>query len=374
MATENRYYELDSLRGIAAMCVVFAHYFGILPVMSEKNGPAWVWLLKHTPIHIFWAGHEAVIFFFVLSGFVLSLQFFGKKVAYPGFLIKRVCRIYLPYIVAAVTAIVAAKLFYSGQIPGLSPWANRYPPTMNDAGLIVNHFILITDFRNGVFNPVLWSLVHEMRISIIFPFIMIFIIKYDWKINLVIAACATITGMGLHFMSRRIFGTTTDCFMTIHFISMFIIGGLLAKYRHELVGWYRSLKARSRYGLLGIAVLFYTCSWLVHMPVIIGWTPDWAISLGVAIFIIAAIGSDKIATVLLWKPVHFIGKISFSVYLFHAIILLCLVHILYATVPIIGIWIIGLILTILISAASFKYVELPSIAAGRFLSNILKKF
>jgi peptidoglycan/LPS O-acetylase OafA/YrhL len=110
------------------------------------------------------------------------------------------------------------------------------------------------------------------------------------------------------------------------------------------------------------------------MPVIIGWTPDWAISLGVAIFIIAAIGSDKIATVLLWKPVHFIGKISFSVYLFHAIILLCLVHILYATVPIIGIWIIGLILTILISAASFKYVELPSIAAGRFLSNILKKF
>jgi peptidoglycan/LPS O-acetylase OafA/YrhL len=202
---------------------------------------------------------------------------------------------------------------------------------------------------------------------------MIFIIKYNWKTNLVIAAFATMTGMGLHFMSKRLFGTATDFFMTIHFISMFIIGGLLAKYRHELVGWYRSLKARSRYGLLGIAVLCYTSFWLAGAPVVMGWTPDWAISLGVAIFIIAAIGSNKIATVLLLKPVHFIGKTSYSVYLYHAIILVACVHLLYGYVPIWGILVLMLGLTILISWLSFDYIEAPSIKIGRVLSDFWGK-
>jgi len=76
----DRFEQLDSLRGLAALSVVVNHFLNILPGIFDN--PNDFWFLKYTPLHLFWAGHEAVIFFFVLSGFVLSLQFFKKKLKF----------------------------------------------------------------------------------------------------------------------------------------------------------------------------------------------------------------------------------------------------------------------------------------------------
>ncbi|WP_391557554.1 hypothetical protein [Robertmurraya sp.] len=48
-----RYVELDSLRGIAATTVVLSHIAIVLPELYVFNK------FKNTPFHIFWAGHEA---------------------------------------------------------------------------------------------------------------------------------------------------------------------------------------------------------------------------------------------------------------------------------------------------------------------------
>ncbi|MGA2323123.1 MAG: acyltransferase [Sedimentisphaerales bacterium] len=375
MATEKRYYELDSLRGVAAMTVVFHHFLFILPSISDNEKA--FWYFKYTPLHLFWAAHEAVIFFFLLSGFVLSLQFFGKKVHYSGFFIKRICRIYIPYLAAVTVAVICSQLFYSGHKPTLSIWFNSVWTEKPTLPLIANHLAFITDFHNGAFDPVLWSLVHEMRISLLFPLIIFLVIRFNWKTNVFLACLFSMAGMVLHYIAKFKFHYQADFFMTIHYIAMFIFGALLAKHRVELVQKYQSFSQRGRYSLVLFAIPLYLFGWIFQrtiLPSNLGWFPDWIISAGVAVFIISAIGSDRINRVLLWPPIHFLGKTSYSVYLFHAIILFCLVHSLYATVPIIGIWMIGLVLTILISTASFKYVELPSIAAGRILSDISKKF
>jgi peptidoglycan/LPS O-acetylase OafA/YrhL len=371
---DNRFYELDSLRGIAAMTVVFHHFFMILPNIAD-NGKS-LWLLKYTPLHLFWSGHEAVIFFFLLSGFVLSLQFFGKKVYYPGFIIKRICRIYIPYIAAVIIAIICSQIFYKGLNPALSSWFNSVWTTKPTAGLVANHFAFITNFDNGVFNPVLWSLVHEMRISLLFPLIMLLVLRYDWKINIAFGLLFSVSGMALHYIAKFKMNYEADYFMTIHYIAFFIIGALLAKNRIYLISRYQALSQRNRYLLLLCAVPFYLFTWLFNKTILsfnMGWFPDWIISGGVAVFIIAALGSDKISRILLSRPVHFLGKTSYSIYLYHAVILLCLVHCLYAKIPLVAIWIMGLVLLIVISSVSFNYVELPSIKAGHALSGVLKK-
>ena len=67
--------ELDSLRGLAALSVVFAHYLHVFPVGGEVDRMAHV--ATRTPLYLAYAGHEAVILFFLLSGFVLALPFLG---------------------------------------------------------------------------------------------------------------------------------------------------------------------------------------------------------------------------------------------------------------------------------------------------------
>lgn len=64
-----RFAELDSLRGIAAFLVMSSH----LIMLEFYNKSEYYHLLDDTPFRIFWSGHQSVILFFVLSGFVLSL-------------------------------------------------------------------------------------------------------------------------------------------------------------------------------------------------------------------------------------------------------------------------------------------------------------
>ena len=72
-----RIQAMDSLRGLASFQVLIHHALGIsilfLSVIEDPHitSSFWINLFIFYPLHIFWAGHEAVIFFFVMSGFVV---------------------------------------------------------------------------------------------------------------------------------------------------------------------------------------------------------------------------------------------------------------------------------------------------------------
>ena len=115
-----RYEELDSLRGIAALIVLFCHLLFIFPSIGDNLNAKFGIVLS-----ILWDGHSAVIIFFVLSGFVLSLPFYkDNKPNYIRYLIKRICRIYVPYISVIIIAILTKMVLDSklDTIPHLSGW------------------------------------------------------------------------------------------------------------------------------------------------------------------------------------------------------------------------------------------------------------
>lgn len=234
--------ELDSLRGLAALTVL-VHHFLEIRVLPDN----WITnILRLPPFYAVSAGYEAVIFFFVLSGFVLALPFLNakEKISYPGFIIKRVCRIYMPYFFAIILAITMIFLFYRGGIAELSYFFNLVGQKPLDKNLIISHILFIGSFTNYKYDPVLWSLVHEMRISLLFPLIIHFILKYDWKKSIVIAIFLSMTGFVLSFIINRsanIYDLKYDYFITIQYIGVFIIGILVAKHREYLIRKYSEL-------------------------------------------------------------------------------------------------------------------------------------
>ncbi|MED3758915.1 acyltransferase [Peribacillus frigoritolerans] len=376
-----RYNQLDSLRGLAAISVVIHHYLLIFPQFYEKtidnSGYALVNFLKYTPLHIFFSGTQAVILFFVLSGFVLSLPFLNNiNSSYSIYLTRRVTRIYIPYLVSLVIVLIAVKLFSEGVLTGFSPWANGKWSDPIDFKLIIDHLFLVGNFANGEYNPIYWSLVHEMRISILFPIIMIFIIKYKWKFSLLWSLIISAFGfVGTTLLSHA--NIETDYMLSLYYGLSFVIGALLAKHKDMLIKFFESKSKTVKILITILSIFLYTFpSWVLNFPVI----PERLLnppntvmaSIGAAMFIILALASKTIKKVLLFKPFQFFGDISYSLYLYHCIPLFVLLHQFNDKVTTWILLITSCIVSILLAVLSYYFVEKPSIKLGKKVSTKLK--
>lgn len=139
--------KLDAIRGFAAFYVVIHHFFQsthLLPKSIEK---------------IFFSfGQEAVILFFLLSGFVIYLSSHRiSKGSFRSYFIKRFRRIYFPFIVAI--ALSAVIFLLNGSFDKYFSWRELF-----------GNLFLLQDFstlKPGIWvrpflgNLPLWSLSYE---------------------------------------------------------------------------------------------------------------------------------------------------------------------------------------------------------------------
>ena len=379
--------QLDSLRGIAAFTVLVGHFLILFPAFwiatttfSKQNW--FIYLITFTPLHIFWCGTEAVVFFFVLSGFVLALPFFDstKTVSCTFFLIKRIFRLYPPYLTAVILAVlVNVFLFRREGCSGLSDWFNGIGEYPTSWSLVVRHVLFLGSF-SCKFDPVLWSLVQEMRISIMFPLLMCFVLNLSWKFNILTGFFFGGLAMYLKHLENHGYLNRTDYPDTLGYVGFFILGAVLAKNRNILVQRFRALSKPVKHFLFWGAILAYTHNWwmtrsgLVGHGIIANWLSkefirNCGISLGVAIFMIAALSSNSLTSFLAGRIPRFLGKISYSLYLFHAVCLIALIDLFYNVMPIWFILLIAFLASIFVSFVSYHVVEVPAISVGKTLGN-----
>lgn len=366
-----RFEELDSLRGLAAIAVILSHLALVLPsiYLIEK--------LKNTPLHIFWAGHEAVILFFILSGYVLSLPYLNNKTPkYKAFFTKRVCRIYLPYIVSISIGILCMGMFAHNKIPELSKWFNDIWANPVPLREIIDHIIMLGNFKSYAINNIIWSLVHEMRISIIFPIIMFIVIKLNWKTSIVVGLSCSLVYFLTWIISLKLFKYNiteydTSYILTLHYVGFFILGSLLAKHKQHLHDAYVKITTIKRISFLVIGLLAYTYTWW-FMPNVFylhfSFINDWMIAIGCSVIILSSLNSTRLKILLLLRPIQFTGKISYSLYLFHMIILIVMINAFYGKMPINLILGISFILSFIIASVAYYIVEIPSIKLGKILT------
>jgi peptidoglycan/LPS O-acetylase OafA/YrhL len=366
--TAGRLRGIDALRGVAALTVVVHHFLIANPVFIDSthlNDMAW---LKVTPLHFFWAGREAVVLFFILSGFVLSIPWWdGRRPATGAFLVRRFFRIYPAYLVAVLAAAAGDVLLSKHGLAGMSEWFNSVWVQPLDATTLVSHLLLILPFDPQPLDPVLWSLIHEMRISLLFPFLMWFVMRYDWRF--VIGVLVPLSWFGGLFMA----GSWVS---SLEFLLMFAVGALLARERVRIAAFVRGISSFRLLTVILLAVPVYTLYLWLPVPPKLWYSSsldDWSVCLASLVLIAAALGAYERLPRLVEVLGRALGKISYSLYLIHAVVLISLIYLLAGVMPVVVRELLALPIVFAVAALMYVAVERPGIALGARMARLLPK-
>ena len=362
--------QLESIRGIGALMVAAVHVsqsrtgekFSLRSDPRTWSDPVWsglFWL--YSTVFNAWG---ALIIFFVLSGFVLASSISrGPKDIWPSarhFFIGRIFRLY-PAIIFAVLLFCVVFWLTGASLRGV-------PAAMYQPWTIIRNMMLIEWHIDGV----MWSLqVEALAIPLIFA---VAIGQQRWGLRFtalaafLLIAC-TVTRSYRHLVEH-------GGFLTYYYL--FVFGIATHRFGPRLIEWIG--QNRFRWTMIAITTVA-----LFFLPrAMLGGTSRWArfSEAIVAVNVIAILvygGKTTLARVLNWPLWRFYGRISYSFYLLHPLTLIVLWAIpnqlsglLDAGVPAVfialGLTVLSVLAITPLAWLSWRFVEIPGIAAGRRLS------
>ena len=308
-AAQTRLHALDGIRGVAATVVLVHHTLLTFPTFAsiQYGAPpqgAMSAALTHSPLHLVWAGPEAVLVFFVLSGLVLSAAAdqragFSWTAYYPS----RLVRLYLPVIVAVALAVLAHAWVSDAPGPD-SVWLEvRARPVTTDR--VLGDLTLLAG-STGVLSP-LWSLRWEIWFSLLLP---AFLLLPKRRLASAVAALSLLACAAAGVLTAE---------PALQFLPVFGLGVLLWRHRAlTLEGQDWPAGATAAAG--ACAALLLTAPW--HLGAGIDGRPADALA-----YVMALLGAVLVILVgqrCTWCRIHlssptsqWLGKISFSLYLVH---------------------------------------------------------
>lgn len=366
--------RLDSLRGVAALAVVLYHCWLGTGALGSGGGTAMTALgavALHGLTAVLGMGRAAVMLFFVLSGFVLAHSLRPARTTYKAFVIKRVLRIYPAFLV-----VIVASYWLHGTIgiphPDPAPLMVRVNAPA-PAPLELLKTLLLWGTRDAVdLDLVTWSLVHEMRVSLIFPLLWLSVCRYGGRALLgyaTLSACCTLWLFASH--GRVAYGfveaTFTDTLaVTGFFVVFFAAGAYLELDGRRWAARLRAWPAAARVALAAACgLVFLKGDHGADVPVtsLIDYAHGVA-SMGVIALLLA---STRRGNLLEQRPFAWFGRISYSLYLLHLPILYVVAQTFAAGRP--ALTFIA-VLAIAPPAADLlsRTIEFPCLAAGRKLA------
>lgn len=295
---------LDGLRGAAALFVVLHHmWLRVWPAFPQNVGPWWLgWLLY---------GHLAVAVFIVVSGFSLALAPVRDGGQLNGgwrrFVRRRAWRILPPYWVALVfSTIIFASL--------LSP----HEPAREIVRAFVVHGALVQDMissrsPNGAF----WSIAVEWQIY--FAFLLMLVAARVRGFAVAIAATVAVV-FGAHVVGYAGQPWEKVNHLTPQMLALFALGvGAVSLAARGISPTGRRLMlagtAASLAGLAAVA-LAYGSGWMVahyfYVDIFFG-------GCVASLLCLLQLGAGQRAQrALSWRPMLALGRMSYSLYLVHA--------------------------------------------------------
>jgi peptidoglycan/LPS O-acetylase OafA/YrhL len=292
-------YALTGLRGIAAWWVALYHFRAEFPA----GMPQWALpLAAH--------GYLAVDLFFILSGFILALNYADKvgtleSGSVRGFLIARVARIWPLHAVMSLLFLInpIAILFFSTQ----KELYGRYP---------IGHWLMsLALIQNWGFTSKLdwnvpaWSISTEWAAYLLFPLL----VAAAWRI----ARTRLVALLGLVVMLAAIAGFFAA--IGTHSLDSDIPRYGLPRCLLEFTTGLFLYRAWSLGRVSWVARLVLAAVAIAGIAAFaFGAGPDWAVlPTAFAALIVVLASGGAVARVLAWGPILFVGEISYSTYLAH---------------------------------------------------------
>ncbi|MCJ2122766.1 acyltransferase family protein [Methylobacterium sp. J-077] len=164
----SRLVQLDGLRGVAAISVVFHHILSALRpdlVVELQQNTAWI---AYTPLSVFWNGTFAVSIFFVLSAFVVTQATLRKADPFWIDAAIRYLRLAIPMTVSVLIAWLLLSLYPTSATKAsslvMSPWLHWTYQDVIPGPTSAIYDGLLGAFLSGgsFFNNVLWTMRPEL--------------------------------------------------------------------------------------------------------------------------------------------------------------------------------------------------------------------
>lgn len=340
--------SLTGLRGYAALLVYIAHmyhfnYFGLPPWVGsvlERLGPGGVSL------------------FFVLSGFVLFINYPYKELKFKNFYVARFARIYPAYFLGIIFAI---------PLEVFSP--NKSEQMVS---FIANVFLIQQFFPTtaGTFNDVGWTLCVEAFFYLLFPVIAVVLVRGSLYRSLALGAAVLVATLSVAW------GLFPSFYSTYHFppnrLFEFLIGisGGLFYSQHR----FSKVSTRILLSIFWSGIVSFFAVALMNGPLaLFSLTPQvlFGVASGIIVLSLAQLERQGFSHVLLTS--HFIifcGEISYAFYLLHNLVLRYFQHgvrfifsqniqdwpILWSLGSALGLFLITAVCSVLV----FRYLEIPA--------------
>jgi peptidoglycan/LPS O-acetylase OafA/YrhL len=314
----NRLLELDALRGLAALAVVFFHYFYRY---DEIYG--------HSELAVNWVyyGSLGVELFFIVSGFVIFWTL--NRIEKPfDFIVSRFSRLYPVYWAALIITFISVLIF---ELPGRD--VSFFDAFLN--GLMFHEYLWIPHV-DGVY----WTLTVEL--TFYFWMFVLFLTKMLERVGWLLLFLMTFSVLeSLDFIQVN---DILYKILILKYISFFAAGISFYNIINE-----KQLKLSIFVLIVSLLTTIATFS-LVHF---------YITTLIYAVFYLSVTGKVK---GLSSKPLIYIGGLSYSLYLIHQNVGYIIINKFYENGfnPVLGIFS-ALIISLIIASILTKYVEKPSL-------------
>jgi peptidoglycan/LPS O-acetylase OafA/YrhL len=380
--------QLDGLRGLAAICVVIAHYRrGPIAIPAGSFAAAFSDFASRYSI-----GNLSVAFFFSLSSFLLTylaITEFSRTnhFSIKRFFLRRILRIWpLYYFVFVVLLVIFAHPdnMYTdfGASPDFWLWLKQH---LGIYTLFVSNWSLTFNQIGGHYDPspsslrIFWSIAVEEQFYLLYPFIMLAAFRFP-RARLLFASILLLMGLAFRVWFSSLPVGAPDIrnaggmyYATLTYMDIILIGGIC--------GWFFGSRQHS----LGSSILGNR--WLGLLLIIAGmscgriwsnniWYPYTVIGIGVYTFMgcvfgllliwVSVMKMNIVVRFLSSTPLRILGSLSFGIYMWHEIsstVLAAVIDKSLTMSPLLGEFWIRLSLTVL-SATAFAaigrvFIEVP---------------
>ena len=349
--------NLNGLRFFAAYFVLISH---TELIKSRYELP----LLKDSFPYLFPDSGLAVMFFFVLSGYLITyllLKEFSKynRISILRFYIRRILRIWPLYLFVCILGFfLLPYLFFD------------YPDKLlireNYLTKLILYFFMLPNLAQVMGNSVaglapLWSIGVEEQFYLIWPILFAKCHRKMFLVLILIAIIIVIVPKVIFFLfsTDGIFDSlvleTTYKFLIKFRISCMAFGGIAA---YLLYNNHPILKFMAKKSISNTLFLFLVIAGIFHWPL-----PADLYSLLFAAFILDVSTNPNHILNLERRTLNYLGSISFGIYMYHWIIIIVVLSTLKeyynASYFNLVLYVLVSTLTILVSALSYKVLESP---------------
>ncbi len=304
---------LDGIRGIAALVVLLHHCLLVVPSLAAPDkrqgygGFAW---FVNSPVHIVWAGGEAVVVFFVLSGIVLTLPILrARRFDWLAYYPARLLRLYLPVVASVLIASAIAIAIQPSASESTSSWLRHHDLPITVPRMVrTSVLVLGTEWLNSP----LWSLRSEVLFSLLLPvYVFAYLKVLPRPVGLVLAVTLVFVGSGV--------GKDN-----IFYLSVFAFGVLVARDFGPIRDGLGARIAGRRgvwwvVGLAAFTLVALTWRWTFLGLGLTGISLWWRAmaAFGAVTLILLAATWGPLARFLSRTVCQWAGRLSFSLYLTH---------------------------------------------------------